>query len=115
MQPELPPGLTCAVCHDPLYPENARRTDDGWRHADKTSKCQSRLAERQHAEKRDARNEDLRWMAETGETFSGAAKRLGLGNAALDRWFRLHPMPDVKAALLARDPGATTGRQKAAT
>lgn len=96
MLPDPPPGLTCCVCLGPLYPEDARRTERGWRHSGPPQECQTR--------KREARNEDLRWMAETGESYSGAARRLGVTIAALERHFRLHPMPEVRAALVSRDP-----------
>lgn len=33
-----------------------------------------------------ARLEDARWMAETGECLSGAARRLGLTYKGLERW-----------------------------
>lgn len=34
------------------------------------------------------RIEDCRWMAQHGETLTGAAKRLGVTRSALDRWLR---------------------------
>lgn len=40
----------------------------------------------------DARREDLAWMAETGETFAGAAKRLGVTTDALGKWCERHDM-----------------------
>lgn len=48
---------------------------------------------REHARRlREARAEDLRWMAETGETFDRAAARLGLTSKVLERWmFRYAP------------------------
>lgn len=29
----IPPGLLCAACDQPLYPDLARRQEDGWHHA----------------------------------------------------------------------------------
>lgn len=50
-----------------------------------------------------ARIEDLLWMAETGEHAEGAARRLGIGYDALERFARRHT-PDTWAVLLARKP-----------
>lgn len=50
-----------------------------------------------------ARLEDARWMAETGECLSGAARRLGLTVMALERWLYLHDRPTL-AKLKARQP-----------
>lgn len=108
------PGLTCATCHGDLYPHEAKRTDDGWRHHRARNLCNSIRRLREAEANRRARAEDLEWMAETGETFTGAAKRLGISNSALERWLRIHPMPGVYRALLARDPGAINGKKRAA-
>lgn len=40
------------------------------------------------------RLEDLEWMAATGETFEGAAKRLGITQPGLEKWINLHA-PDL--------------------
>lgn len=48
------------------------------------------------------RIEDCRWMAEHGETLSGAARRLGISRNALDTWLRKHD-PDTLRILTARD------------
>lgn len=37
-----------------------------------------------------ARLEDLRWMTETGENTTGAARRLGISTQALEKWCRTH-------------------------
>lgn len=109
------PGLTCATCHGPLYPEQARRTDDGWKHTQEArGTCLNQRRVREGRESRAARAEDLEWMAETGETFSGAAKRLGISNSALDRWLRHNDRMDLHGTLLSRDPGACNGGRRAA-
>ena len=108
------PGLTCSTCHGDLYPDEARRSDDGWRHAPSArGKCISNRTTRLHEQSRRARAEDLRWMAETGESFDGAAKRLGVTSMALERWFRLNPMPDVQRTLRSRNPIGNTSRRAA--
>ena len=49
------------------------------------------------------RLEDLAWLADTGENAVGAARRLGVSHAALDRWCRRHCF-DLWQQLRARDP-----------
>lgn len=49
------------------------------------------------------RAEDLEWMAATGENAVGAAERLGISLAALERWGRRN-RPDLWATLSARNP-----------
>lgn len=51
---------------------------------------------------RDDRLEDCRWMAEHGESLTGAAKRIGITTNALETWLRKHD-PDTLRPLLARD------------
>lgn len=105
------PGLTCAACHGELYPSEAQRTDEGWRHTEADRrKCSAQRRSRQQQERR----EDIEWMAETGETFSGVAKRLGISIAALDRWLRHNDLLHIHRTLLARDPGATNARRRTA-
>lgn len=48
------------------------------------------------------RIEDCRWMAETGETLTGAAKRLGIGRTALESWLTKHD-PATLTILRSRD------------
>jgi hypothetical protein len=38
----------------------------------------------------EARAEDLAWMADTGETVTGAAKRLGISVETLEKWCARH-------------------------
>lgn len=106
-----PPAALCATCHAPLYPHLARRTDAGWVHANHRV-C---LANRRTAEARRrnrARAEDVRWMAETGECLTGAAKRLGTTAEALEKWLRLQRMDNERLTLLAREPiGASHERR----
>lgn len=42
-----------------------------------------------------ARAEDLDWMARTGETTTGAARRLGLRLEALEKWCDRHQRRDL--------------------
>ncbi len=49
------------------------------------------------------RLEDLAWMADTGESASGAAERLGMTLSALERWCDRHAR-DLWRRLSARDP-----------
>lgn len=51
-----------------------------------------------------ARREDIRWMAETGESLTGAAQRLGLTHTALDKFCRRQGLYDELHRMLARDP-----------
>lgn len=51
----------------------------------------------------DHRREDLRWMAETGESATGAAQRLNLTLAALEKWCRRNEV-DLWHQLLANEP-----------
>lgn len=37
-----------------------------------------------------ARGEDVRWLAQTGESASGAAARIGISYDALEKWCRAH-------------------------
>jgi hypothetical protein len=57
----------------------------------------------------DARGEDLQWLADTGENAIGAAARLGLSFAALERWARRN-MPETWAVLLERNPRDANAR-----
>lgn len=51
----------------------------------------------------DARVEDLEWMDAHGESLSGAARRLGLTTASLERYLHRHRRHDLVARLRARD------------
>jgi hypothetical protein len=103
---DIPPGLLCGNCEQPLYPETARSTDYGWMHA---GHCPSTCAIDGCEQPRDARGwcqnhwkqwrkhghplatraielEDVEWMAETGESFYGAAMRLGVKPGSLEKF-----------------------------
>ena len=54
----------------------------------------------------DARAEDLAWMVETGETLTGAAKRLGISTATLEKWCQRHGHHDLLHKLAGREMGA---------
>lgn len=61
-------------------------------------------AQRRMREQRNAdRLEDVSWLAETGESLSGAAARLGLTNEALRQWCRRFA-PELAPILVAREP-----------
>ena len=101
------PGLTCATCHGPLYPEQARRTDAGWKHAQEArGTCLNQRRVREGRESRAARAEDLEWMAETGETVEGAAMRLRCDAKSVENWLRGKGRTDVLARLRANERGA---------
>ena len=51
-----------------------------------------------------ARAEDVRWLAETGECLTGAARRLGTTVDALEKWCALHGLRDELNRLRAREP-----------
>lgn len=92
--------LTCPRCTQPLYPHLARRTDDGWRHATCPRGWQVRLAAER---RRNEKLEDLRWMAETGESASGAAARTGVTPITLERFLRTYDL-ETWYVLRGRDP-----------
>lgn len=75
-------GLTCACCLRPFRGSLARRTEDGFVHATGCPPLRQKLRKADAA----ARLEDLEWMAAGGEGTEGAARRLGVGLDALDRW-----------------------------
>ena len=50
-------------------------------------------------------------MAATGESLTGAAKRLGMNRDALWQWLRRQGMRDVLAVLMSRDPWRLDNRQ----
>ena len=51
----------------------------------------------------DARLEDARWMAETGECLDGAARRLGLTRNTLEKFLYRHDR-DLLAVLVSHQP-----------
>lgn len=52
-----------------------------------------------------ARAEDLRWLAETGESLSGAAARLGISPDGIEKWCAAHGLRAELEALRRREPG----------
>lgn len=52
----------------------------------------------------DARLEDLRWFIATGETATGAARRLETTTGALEKWCRVHGHADLWRQLMDREP-----------
>lgn len=93
------PGLSCASCHGDLHHGLCRRTDEGWRHS--TGRTCYEVRKSQEAA---ARTEDVRFMAETGECLTGAARRLGMDPRSLESWLRRAGLDDIRADLLAREP-----------
>lgn len=55
------------------------------------------------------RIEDCRWMADHGETLSGAARRIGIGRSALDAWLRNHD-PETRDVLASREAWPSESR-----
>jgi hypothetical protein len=51
-----------------------------------------------------ARAEDIRFLAETGECLTGAARRLGMKVDALEKWATFHGLRDELNRLRAREP-----------
>lgn len=51
-----------------------------------------------------ARAEDVRWMVETGENLTGAAKRLGISTDGVEKWCVLHGMHPELERLRSREP-----------
>lgn len=93
------PAHTCARCGDRLYPATARRTDAGWQHTNGRACALARRRVRAAQ-----RLEDVCWMTETGECLSGAARRLGMSEDALEKWLRDNGRRDLSATLRAREP-----------
>lgn len=53
--------------------------------------------------KREARREDLQWMAASGESAVNAAKRLGMTYHGLENWAKKNAL-DVRKTLVANNP-----------
>lgn len=122
----VPPGLTCADCQQPLAPHLAVRTLDGWEHAGrcpcKVNDCPNprhaggycnphygRMKRHGNPLAGNRANiklhiEDIEWMAENGESLSGAAARLGVTVSALDRHLRRGGHTDIITTLLRHEP-----------
>lgn len=52
----------------------------------------------------EARTEDVRFLVETGESLTGAARRLGLSADGLEKWLVLRDMRAELAVLRSREP-----------
>lgn len=52
----------------------------------------------------EGRMEDICWMAETGESLAGVAKRLGVTQRAVEMFLTRYDRPDVLATLTRRNP-----------
>lgn len=63
-----------------------------------------------HARRSAERLEDLTFMAETGESFVGAAARLGVDANTLERWLERRKLSDLANRLHSRDPLEVTLR-----
>lgn len=95
-----PRVANCATCGSPITATST------------TGKCRAcvnreRGANRARGNQRRTveRMEDVRWMAETGESLTGAAARLDppLSSDALDKWLRDQGAKDLLGVLLARE------------
>lgn len=51
-----------------------------------------------------ARAEDVRWMVDTGESLTGAARRLGITAKGLEKWCQRHGLADLAHILRGREP-----------
>lgn len=51
-----------------------------------------------------ARAEDIAWMADTGESATGAARRLGISRGALEKFCRTHGLRTYYYRMADRDP-----------
>lgn len=59
-----------------------------------------------------ARAEDIRFLAETGECLTGAARRMGLTVDALEKWAQLHGLRDELNRLRSREPYVPADRRE---
>ena len=92
------PGLTCVACGKPFNKALAALADDGWEHAGRCP-VRPRDPRRYHIE-------DIEWMAETGESLDGAAARLGVRPASLERRLERMGRHDLAQRLRCRWDGA---------
>lgn len=121
-----PPGLTCCECANPLAPNLARRTLDGFRHARRCPRlCTVDGCDRKHLARGYCRRhyseavemktlrpahdpaeriDDLRWMADTGECLEGAARRLGISERAVSLFLTRHGERELLKTLTRRNP-----------
>lgn len=51
-----------------------------------------------------ARAEDIRWLAETGESLTGAARRLGITPTGLEKYCQRHGLDDAARRMRSREP-----------
>jgi hypothetical protein len=119
-----PPGLTCGRCEQPLTPDLAKVRDDTYVHAsrcpcliegcDRTNHAKGycnlhHLRLIKHGDPMHSgviETEDVEWMVETGETFEGAAKRLGSTVKSLESVLRRRGRLDLIEALRRRTVAA---------
>lgn len=59
----------------------------------------------------ETRGEDLAWMADHGETFTGACERMGISSDALEKWGRRH-RPDLLRRLRANETVIGSGARR---
>lgn len=102
----IPAGLTCGKCERALSPDLARLSGEFYIHADRcpclVEGCDRKNHAKGYCNLHHLRllkhgdpmhtglieTEDVEWMAETGETFEGAAKRLGTTVKSLESVLR---------------------------
>jgi len=90
------PWATCCRCDADLYPRLARRSEWGWTCAHRSG-CARRAIARD-------RCEDIKWMADNGESATGAAARLGISRENLENQCRRYGLTEQWHRLMIRDP-----------
>lgn len=60
-----------------------------------------------------ARAENLRFMADTGENLTGAARRLGISTDGVEKWATKHGMRAELEVLRRREPGEVFRSERA--
>lgn len=124
----MTPGLTCARCRADLYPHVATTTEAGFQHAHRCGRacgvegcpdqhhangyCMTHNRRWRkygdplhdiHTADADARLEDLRWMAETGEGLTVASARVGEKVKTVEAFLRRYDR-ECLALLIAQEP-----------
>lgn len=129
------PGLTCARCAGSLYPRPATRTDEGFTHAGRCPRvcslpeCNAPHVARGYCRRHYARHvlgrqprpkpvdqvihlDDVAWMADTGETWTGACQRLSVKPKTLEKYLTEEGRYDLATRMKARETPLTAGSRK---
>lgn len=130
----VPPGLTCARCAGSLYPRPATHTQEGYVHTTRCPRictipgcgrphvakgfcgpCYKRGGEPATRTSMDSVHlDDVAWMANTGETWTGAVARLGVKAKTLEKWLKDRGAYDLAVRMRARETPLTSGSHKVA-